>query len=134
MDEKQVEACRKLGMTDEEIKEMLDDDKAIDRSNLNSKIFDWELSPEEHKKAVKFANSDERKKGERKKPVRKEDARKREIIQLLFDCLDENYGAVIDNPESILNLSLMAKNIQFPLLSTARPKMNKGECNIPLFR
>ena len=30
--EKQVEACRKLGMTDEEIKEMLDDDKAIDRS------------------------------------------------------------------------------------------------------
>lgn len=101
--ENQIAACRKLGMTDEEIKEMLDDDKAIDRSNLNSKVFDWELDPAEHKKAVKFANSDERKpKGERKKPVRKEDVRKREIIQLLFDCLDENYGAVIDNPEKYI--------------------------------
>lgn len=101
--ENQIAACRKLGMTDEEIKEMLDDDKVIDRSNLNSKVFDWELDPAEHKKAVKFANSDERKpKGERKKPVRKEDVRKREIIQLLFDCLDENYGAVIDNPEKYI--------------------------------
>ena len=105
--EKQIEACRKLGMTDEAIKEMLEDEKDIDRTKLNSKVFDWELSPEEHKKAVKFANSDERKpKGERKKPVRKEDARKREIIQLLFDCLDENYGAVIDNPEKYIKFAI----------------------------
>lgn len=121
--EKQIEACRKLGMTDEEIKEMLDDDKVIDRSNLNSKVFDWELSPEEHKKAVKFANSDERKpKGERKKPVRKEDARKREIIQLLFDCLDENYGAVIDNPEKYIKFAIDGEEYTVSLIKHRPPK------------
>lgn len=121
--EKQIEACRKLGMTDEEIKEMFDDDKAIDRSNLNSKVFDWELSPEEHKKAVKFANSDERKpKGERKKPVRKEDVRKREIIQLLFDCLDENYGAVIDNPEKYIKFVIDGEEYTVSLIKHRPPK------------
>lgn len=121
--EAQIEACRKLGMTDEEIQEMLDDDKAIDRSNLNSKVFDWELDPEEHKKAVKYANADERKvKGERKKPVRKEDARKREIIQLLFDCLDENYGAVIDNPEKYIKFTIDDEEYTVSLIKHRKPK------------
>lgn len=121
--ENQIAACRKLGMTDEEIQEMLDDDKAIDRSNLNSKVFDWELDPEEHKKAVKFANSDERKsKGERKKPTRKEDTRKREIIQLLFDCLDENYGAVIDNPEKYVKFTVDGEEYTVSLIKHRRPK------------
>lgn len=121
--ENQIAACRKLGMTDEEIKEMLDDDKAIDRSNLNSKVFDWELDPAEHKKAVKFANSDERKpKGERKKPVRKEDVRKREIIQLLFDCLDENYGAVIDNPEKYIKFVIDGEEYTVSLIKHRKPK------------
>lgn len=121
--ENQIAACRKLGMTDEEIKEMLDDDKAIDRSNLNSKVFDWELDPAEHKKAVKFANSDERKpKGERKKPVRKEDTRKREIIQLLFDCLDENYGAVIDNPEKYIKFVIDDEEYTVSLIKHRKPK------------
>lgn len=121
--ENQIAACRKLGMTDEEIKEMLDDDKAIDRSNLNSKVFDWELDPAEHKKAVKFANSDERKpKGERKKPVRKEDVRKREIIQLLFDCLDENYGAVIDNPEKYIKFVIDDEEYTVSLIKHRKPK------------
>ena len=94
--EKQIEACRKLGMTDEEIKEMLDDDKAIDRSNLNSKVFDWELS--------------------------KEDARKREIIQLLFDCLDENYGAVIDNPEKYIKFAIDGEEYTVSLIKHRKPK------------
>ena len=120
--EKQIEACRKLGMTNEEIQEMLDDDKEIDRSGMNTKVFDWELDPEEHKKAVKFANSDERKKGERKKPVRKEDARKREIIQLLFDCLDENYGAVIDNPEKYIKFVIDGEEYTVSLIKHRPPK------------
>lgn len=120
--EKQIEACRKLGMTDKEIKEMLDDDKAIDRSNLNSKVFEWELDPEAHKKAVKYANADERKKGERKKPVRKEDVRKREIIQLLFDCLDENYGAVIDNPEKYIKFTIDNEEYTVSLIKHRKPK------------
>lgn len=55
---KQLTAMRKLGYTDTQIQEMLAADKAIDRGE----IFDWDLPPEEHKKAMKYANSDEKKK------------------------------------------------------------------------
>lgn len=122
--EKQIEACRKLGMTDEEIKEMLDDDKAIDRSGTSSKVFDWELDPEEHKKAVKYANSDEKKsKGEKKKPTRKADNVKREIIQLLFDCVDVNYpGAVIDNPEKYIKFTIGEDEYTISLIKHRKQK------------
>lgn len=122
--EKQIEACRKLGMTDEEIQEMLDDDKAIDRSDTSSKIFDWELDPEEHKKAVKYANSDEKKQPkEKKKPTRKADNVKREIIQLLFDCVDVNYkNAVIDNPEKYIKFTIGEDEYTISLIKHRKPK------------
>lgn len=104
-DSKQIEAMRKLGMTEEEIAEILEEDKAIDRSGTADKIFDWEMDPEEHKKAMKLANSDEKKKDPEKKVKRerKADPTKRGIIQALFDCLDVNYQqAKIDNPERVI--------------------------------
>lgn len=111
-------------MTDEEIQEMLDDDKAIDRSGTSAKVFDWELDPEEHKKAVKYANSDEKKsKGEKKKPTRKADNVKREIIQLLFDCVDVNYsGAVIDNPEKYIKFTIGEDEYTISLIKHRKPK------------
>lgn len=122
--EKQIEACRKLGMTDDEIQEMLDDDKAIDRSGTSAKVFDWELDPEEHKKAVKYANSDEKKnKGDKKKPTRKADNVKREIIQLLFDCIDVNYpGAVVDNPEKYIKFAIGEDEYTISLIKHRKPK------------
>lgn len=105
--EAQIEACRKLGMSDEEIQEMLEDDREIDRSSINSKVFDWELDPEEHKKAVKYANSDEKKsKGEKKKPTRKEDPTKRRIIKMLFECVAQEFKAEIDNPEKYIKFTI----------------------------
>lgn len=102
-DSKQIENMRKLGMTEEEIAEILEEDKAIDRSGVSDKVFDWEMDPEEHKKAMKLANSDEKKTSDKKKRERKEDPVKRGIIQTLFDCLDENYQqAKIDNPERVI--------------------------------
>lgn len=122
--EKQIEACRKLGMTDEEIQEMLDDDRAIDRSGTSSKIFDWELDPEEHKKAVKYANADEKKAPvEKKKPTRKADNVKRKIIQLLFDCVDVNYkNAVIDNPEKYIKFTIGEDEYTISLIKHRKPK------------
>lgn len=100
---KQIENMRKLGMTEEEIAEILEEDKAIDRSGVSDKVFDWEMNPEDHKKAMKLANSDEKKSSDKKKRERKEDPVKRGIIQALFDCLDENYQqAKIDNPERVI--------------------------------
>lgn len=102
-DSKQIENMRKLGMTEEEIAEILEEDKAIDRSGVSDKIFDWEMNPEDHKKAMKLANSDEKKTSDKKKRERKEDPVKRGIIQTLFDCLDENYQQTkIDNPERVI--------------------------------
>ena len=55
---KQLMAMKKAGMTDAEIQQVLLDDKAVDRGQ----IMEWDLPPEEHKKAMKYANSDEKKK------------------------------------------------------------------------
>ena len=55
---KQLTAMRKLGYTDAQIQEMLADKRRIDRGE----ILEWDLPPEEHKKAMKYANSDEKKK------------------------------------------------------------------------
>ena len=55
---KQLMAIKKLGYSDAEIQQMLMDDKAVDRGQT----MEWDLSPEEHKKAMKYANSDEKKK------------------------------------------------------------------------
>ena len=86
--DKRIEACRKLGMSEEEIREMLDEDKRIDRGE----VMDWDLSEEEHKKAMKYANADEKK---RKKPAesdntgkkRKENPTKEGIISKIFTFL-----------------------------------------------
>lgn len=64
---KQLTAMRKLGYTDTQIQQMLADDKAIDRGE----IFDWDLPPEEHKKAMKYANSQEKTKKNPEKPAEK---------------------------------------------------------------
>lgn len=57
-----VVAMRKLKYTDEEIEGMLADDKDTDRGVIHP----WDLSPEEHKKAMKYANVDEHKKPAKK--------------------------------------------------------------------
>ena len=49
---KQLTAMRKAGYTDEEIQQMLADDKRVDRGE----ILEWDMSAEEHKKAMKYAN------------------------------------------------------------------------------
>ena len=53
-----VIAMRKLKYSDEQIEEMLEDDKAVDRNEP----LPWDMSKEEHKKAMRYANVDEHKK------------------------------------------------------------------------
>ena len=58
-----VIAMRKMKYSDEQIEEMLEDDKAVDRNEP----LPWDMSKEEHKKAMKYANVDEHKKPTEKK-------------------------------------------------------------------
>lgn len=60
--EKQIEACRKLGMSEKEIADMYDDDADVDKGIE----MPWDMSKEEHKKAMKYANVDEHKKPAKK--------------------------------------------------------------------
>ena len=101
--DKRIEPCRKLGMSEEEIRATLDEDKRIERGE----VMDWDLSEEEHKKAMKYANSDEKK---RKKPAesdntgkkRKENPTKEGIISKIFTFLCGLSEFSVENVE-ILN-------------------------------
>ena len=110
---KQLVAMKKLGYTDEQIQEMLADDKRIDRGE----ILEWDLSAEEHKKAMKYANSDEKKKKtpqtdeksakkggtaynfDTSTKKRKENPTKANIIALLATILGENSDFCAENVE-----------------------------------
>ena len=107
---KQLMAMKKLGYSDAEIQQMLADDKAVDRGQ----IMEWDLPPEEHKKAMKYANSDEKKKktaenGEKKGKTaynldatgkkKKENPTKANIIALLATILTENGDFCAENVE-----------------------------------
>lgn len=110
---KQLMAMKKLGYSDEEIQQMLADDKAVDRGES----MEWDLTPEEHKKAMKYANSTEKKvktaeKAEKsaKKGAtaynfdastkkKKENPTKANIIALLATILTENGDFSAENVE-----------------------------------
>lgn len=72
---KQLTAMRKLGYSDEDIQQMLADDKRVDRGE----ILEWDMSTEEHKKAMKFANVTD------KKPKIDENASKKGATAYNFD-------------------------------------------------
>ena len=100
--DKRLDAAMKLGMSREEAEAMLAEDKRIDRGE----VMEWDLPPEEHKKAMKYANSDEKKK---KTPTaynfdttnkkRKENPTKAGIIAELAKFLAENSEYATENVE-----------------------------------
>lgn len=101
-EDKRIEAAMKLGMSREDALAMLAEDKRIDRGE----VMEWDLPPEEHKKAMKYANSDEKKK---KAPTaynfdtsskkRKENPTKAGIIAELARFLTENSEYATENVE-----------------------------------
>lgn len=101
-EDKRIEAAMKLGMSREDALAMLAEDKRIDRGE----VMEWDLPPEEHKKAMKYANSDEKKK---KAPTaynfdtsgkkRKENPTKAGIITELARFLTENSEYATENVE-----------------------------------
>ena len=94
--DRQMAAFKKLGYSDEQIEEMLEDDKAVDRNEA----LPWDMSKEDHKKAMKYANVDEHKKpAEKKTPTaynwntegkkRPENVTKVELISALAQFLTD---------------------------------------------
>ena len=101
-------AFKKLGYSDAQIEEMIEDDKAVDRNEP----LPWDMSKEEHKKAMKYANADEHKKPvEKKAPTvynwntegkkRAENTTKVEIIAALANFLNESADLACENVEIV---------------------------------
>ena len=138
VDNKQLMAMKKLGYSDAEIQQMLFDDKLVDRGQ----IMEWDLSPEEHKKAMKYANSDEKKKktaenGEKKGKTaynldatgkkKKENPTKANIIALLATILAENgdfsaENVEITNKERQIAFTVGENAFELTLVQKRKPK------------
>ena len=95
-----VIAMRRQKYSDAQIEEMLEDDKAVDRNEP----LPWDMTPEEHKRAMKYANVDEHKKPakptEKKSPTvynwsnegkpKKQNITKEALVSTLAQFLAEN--------------------------------------------
>ena len=129
-EDKRIEAAMKLGMSRDDALAMLAEDKRIDRGE----VMEWDLPPEEHKKAMKYANSDEKKK---KAPTaynfdtsskkRKENPTKAGIIAELARFLTENSEYATENEEFTNKERQIAFKIgdtgfELPLVQKRKPK------------
>ena len=104
-----VIAMRKQKYSDAQIEEMLEDDKAVDRGEA----LPWDMTPEEHKRAMKYANVDEHKKSakqtEKKSPTvynwsnegkpKKQNITKEALVSALAQFLAENADLGCENVE-----------------------------------
>ena len=79
---KQIEAMRKLGMSEEEIADVLESDK---RSDRGEKLF--ELDPELEKGAKKARQADRKKQTEPTKRERKKDDDKGHLLALMMEVV-----------------------------------------------
>lgn len=134
---KQLKAMEKL-YTPEEIQKILADDKAVDRGEH----MEWDLSAEEHKKAMKYANVTDKKpkteeKAAKKGPVaynfdtstkkKKENPTKANIIALLATILTENgdfsaENVEITNKERQIAFTVGENAFELTLVQKRKPK------------
>lgn len=93
--EKQIQALRNLGLTDEEVADVLESDKRIDQG---AKLF--ELTDEQKQVVKKMSGTGTKAVYQFQKRERKADNDKREIIQTLDDALCDLVDDVeVVNPE-----------------------------------
>lgn len=124
---RQIAAMKKLGYSDEQIEEMLEDDRAVDRGVR----MEWDLSDEEHKKAMKTANADEHKKPtvyKFDKRERKENTPKRTIISEIYQFLTENSqfspeNVQILNKERQISFDYAGEKFEITLTQKRKPKV-----------
>lgn len=124
--DRQMQAFKKLGYSDAQIEEMLEDDKAVDRGEE----LPWDMSKEEHKKAMKYANADEHKKPtvyKFDKRERKENAPKKTIIDAIYAFLVENdafspANVEILNKERQISFDFANEKFEITLTQKRKPK------------
>lgn len=120
----QIAACRKLGMSDTEIAEMYEDDADVDKGIE----MPWDLSADEHKKAMRNANADEHKKPKSAvKRERKSNPTKAGIIAEIATFLIENSefateNVEITNKERMIAFKIGDEKYEITLIQKRKPK------------
>jgi hypothetical protein len=122
--DEQIFAMRRLGMTEEEIADVLQCDKEIDRG----KRMDFDLDPETEKMAKKYANVGTRKTPTKSEPKkRKENPTKSGIISEIAKFLAENSenaceNVTITNAERQIAFTIGENSYEFTLVQKRKPK------------
>ncbi len=126
IDEKKIQkAMKNLDLTREEAIEMLQEDEEIDKHDANP----HPLSPEQEKVAKKMRSST---RGptvfKLDKRERKPNELKREIMQTLFECIqDTSWNApTLTNPERTIDFSIRDKTFTVSLTEHRKPKEGGG--------
>ena len=107
---KQIEALRKLGLTDAEIEQVLADDKRIDKGE---KLF--ELDPELEKGAKKARQAPRKANATQTKRERKEDTDKRFLIAEIAKALAECDKMEITNPDRQIDFEFSGRKFRIVL-------------------
>ena len=117
------ELVEKLGCSIAEAKQIVEDDKKIDKGQA----VDFGLTKEQEKEAMKMANVKEHKKPmvlNLQKRERKADTTKEGVIQAVYDFLVENgYADVeITNKSKLIAFKIADDSYEFNLIRKRKPK------------
>lgn len=122
--EKKIQKCMKLlKISYDEAKQMLIDDAAIDAGQR----MEFDLTPEEEKRAKKFANATEHKRTKTGKSSRAPSTTKIALIDFFFNALNssENFqleNLIIEKPGKRINFTIGDKNYTLDLIQHNAPK------------
>lgn len=109
---------RSLDCSRKEAEEILEADKAIDQG----KRMEFDLSPEQEKQAIKYANADTHKPISKPRPERKPDELKEKIVAEIANYLPQIQAeqVTITNKNRMISFNLQGRD--FELTLTAKRK------------
>lgn len=108
-----------LDISYEEAKELVEDDERVDRGES----LPWDLTPEQMKVSKKARQADHAKPKEKVKKEKKENVIKKEIIEKIYNLINENYeNATVENDERMIAFSVGDENFEITLVQKRKKK------------
>lgn len=108
-----------LDISYEEAKELVEDDERVDRGES----LPWDLTPEQMKVSKKARQADHAKPKEKVKKEKKENVIKKEIIEKIYNLINENYEKTnVENDERMISFSVGDENFEITLVQKRKKK------------
>lgn len=108
-----------LDISYEEAKELVEDDEKVDRGEP----LPWDLTPEQMKVSKKARQADHAKPKEKVKKEKKENVIKKEIIEKIYNLINENYeNTNVENDERMISFSVGDENFEITLVQKRKKK------------